>query len=501
MDECNGWGYGHASDGQRNQLAEQIVDQAWDCVRSTLVTSVQVFLARAISPRSFYELELALLEIVRKLGRSVLQATLQSLEPTDSTQAPKSVFFRSGGYRRRGDRTPNRSLVTRFGKIILWRNGYRSWTRGEETIFPLELMLGLVENVSPAMLDLIGKTHASTGRSQRETLAMVGEQTGVSMGVKRLRTCVQELAQRLEPLRRKHQVDSLLAMLDLANQSGGSRKPVLSVGRDGINLGHRGGYYEVATTGTVSVFDRRGKRLGTIYLAHPPELGQGTMDSMLTELLNELFERYQGRLPRLAYVTDSGSQETDYFQRFLRKMKHPLTGKKLDWIRVADFYHVSERVWAMADALFSEDERASAHAWAKRMLKELKRPSGASRVLHSAASLVSRRDVTGKQLESFWKAYNYIRKRTQYMKYAEYARVNIPLGSGVTEAACKNVFTQRLKLSGMRWSHQGAQQILTLRTILLSRTWQSTFEASLDAYLHKIRTYAQNQSSTQAVAA
>ena len=31
-------------------------------------------------------------------------------------------------------------------------------------------------------------------------------------------------------------------------------------------------------------------------------------------------------------------------------MKHPTSGAKLEWTRVADFYHVSERVWAMADA-------------------------------------------------------------------------------------------------------------------------------------------------------
>jgi len=55
----------------------------------------------------------------------------------------------------------------------------------------------------------------------------------------------------------------------------------------------------------VSVYDRQGKRLITVYLAHPPELGQDTMDQMLTNLLTELLERYHGPLPRLAYVTDS----------------------------------------------------------------------------------------------------------------------------------------------------------------------------------------------------
>ena len=49
-----------------------------------------------------------------------------------------------------------------------------------------------------------------------------------------------------------------------------------------------------------------------------------------------------------------------------------------------------------------------------------------------------------------------------YMRYDEYRRLGIPLGSGVTEAGCKTVYTQRLKLSGMRWKKEGARHILQL---------------------------------------
>ena len=177
------------------------------------------------------------------------------------------------------------------------------------------------------------------------------------MGVKRLRACIETLAARLQPLRQTNQVDRLLELLLAATKSSGNRKPVLCVGRDGITLRHRAGFFEVATAATVSVYDRAGKRLSTIYLAYPPELGQQTTDGMLTSLLNELLIRWQGPLPRLAYVTDSGSNETVYFRRVMRKMVHPLTQQGLDWTRVADFYHVSERVWAMADALFTKKQK------------------------------------------------------------------------------------------------------------------------------------------------
>jgi hypothetical protein len=65
---------------------------------------------------------------------------------------------------------------------------------------------------------------------------------------------------------------------------------------------------------------------------------------------------------------------------------------------------------------------------------------------------------------------------------------------GVTEAACKTVFTQRLKNSGMRWSHEGAKTILTLRTILISRSWEATYSSSLNsAYPADLRPYRENQ--------
>lgn len=49
------------------------------------------------------------------------------------------------------------------------------------------------------------------------------------------------------------------------------------------------------------------------------------------------------------------------------------------------------------------------------------------------------------------------------------------------ESACEQIVTERLKLSGMRWSHVGAQQILTLRAILSSQTWHARFKKSLIA--------------------
>lgn len=53
------------------------------------------------------------------------------------------------------------------------------------------------------------------------------------------------------------------------------------------------------------------------------------------------------------------------------------------------------------------------------------------------------------------------------------------MGSGITEAACKTVFTQRLKRSGMAWTREGGQVILDLRVIWLSGIWNTVHQRYL----------------------
>jgi hypothetical protein len=115
----------------------------------------------------------------------------------------------------------------------------------------------------------------------------------------------------------------------------------------------------------------------------------------------------------------------------------------------------------------------------RKMQKWLKKPAGVNRVLHSAAALREQYGLRGKKRSDFQRAYRYLRDRMKYMRYAEYRSLGVPLGSGITEAACKTVYTQRLKLSGMRWQQTGAQIILNLRVLQLSGVWEAAYQRVL----------------------
>ena len=443
---------------------------------------IEQFRREQLTPTAMYRFEHQLQEDLRELGRATMRWTCNRLEPA-AANLPKHVWFEASEYTRLNAKTPQ-NVWTRFGQIRLRRVGYRPTDKsGDATLFPLAMSLGLVHGATPALAERVAQLMGGSGMTQGQTLQRLRHDHGVGWGVKKLRQVTAAVSQAATQERHEAQVQKLLALLEQASASKGQHKPVLSVGRDGITLGVRcqgGSLFEVATTATVMVQDRRGRRLGTVYLAYTPEFGQPTMSTQLTRLLRDTLQRWQGPLPRLCYVTDAGDNETTYYDKVLRRMKHPRIGVQLEWIRVVDYYHASERVWKLADLLFGKGRRGT--SWVRKMQKWLLKPGGVNRVLHSAAAFRDLYGLRGKKRQEFGRAYRYLRDRMKYMNYAAYRHLAIPLGSGVTEAACKTVYTQRLKLSGMRWKRSGAQTILDLRVLLLSGVWEQVYLRVLENY-------------------
>jgi hypothetical protein len=492
-----------ASASIKTEICQQM-ERLWQEHRGALEQAVLEFVRAEVSPASMFDFETRIAERLRELARQLVENVLNLLESDDPKEMPHDLEHESGGYRRLNQKTRNARVATLFGSVELWRYSYRYWHRdvAEACIFPLEIELGLVHGATPALAEAVARYMAQAGATQQAVLERLRSQHGVSWGAQRLRDVTEELSLAFADVTPECQVLRLLELLKRAEQSRGPRRPVLSVGRDGVTLReYRFRFFEHATVGTVAVYDRTGKRLGTVYLAFAPEAGQAQMTARLTALIREVLRRWKGSLPRLAYVTDAGESETQYYRQVLSNMAHPRTGEKLPWIRIVDYYHAALRIWTMAEALFGKDHRGG-RAWARRMCRVLKKSGGPYRVLHSAAALRPRRKLSASRTDEFRKAYQYIRRRTKFMQYHDYKHLNLPIGSGVTEAACKTIVTQRLKLSGMRWMKNGAQTILNLRVVLLSGIWQRLYRTLLETHDGgELRTYGPSSNVTTRQAA
>jgi len=440
---------------------------------------IVAFRADEPTPSTCYHFEIQLHAALRDLGRIIVEWTYNHLEPDDRHLMPNHLRCDGDWYRCRA-LTPNRSVATLFGTITLWRYLYQPLHGVERSIFPLEIRLGLAAGrATPALAERVAR--AATDSTQGTVLADLKRDQAVAWSVAKLRAVIAATWEGMAPQAQAAQVARVLAWLEQAHESRGSRKPVLAAGRDGVFVPIRGDdSYREAATATLSVYDRAGRRLGTVYLGRMPEPGQGALSGQLTRLITDVLAGWSGPLPRLAYVTDAGHHQTEYFERVLKPMRHPgRPGERLEWEWVIDYYHASEYIHELSRALFRDPRRAWAWAWKMgRWLKS--KPQAIYRILHSAAAIRSRRLVLGRS-KAYRDAYGYLRDHIKHLDYVCYRRNHLPIGSGVTEAACKTVFSQRLKRSGMAWSVEGGQRIVDLRVIHLSGVWSEVHQSYLQS--------------------
>lgn len=436
------------------------------------------FLQGDLTPQCFHDFEQDLAQRLRQVGREIVQWACNESEPEQREQLPPQILV-DGVYYQRGDRkTPNRNVATLFGVITLWRYPYRPIEEKVVGIFPLELGLGLeAGRATPALADRVA-LHAAQC-TQQTTLETLDRDHGVKMSTHLLRNVTASASQGMSEHRHPAQVAKLLRLLKTADASRGNRLPILAVGRDGIMLPiRRESCYREGAVGTVTVLDRAGKRLGTVYLGCMPEPLQLLLSQQLTALIQDVLKQWDGPMPRLVYITDAGHHPTEYYQQVLRRMADPrCPAQLLRWEKVLDYYHACLYITKLAETLFYDQRRRQ--TWAAKMRRLLRdKPHGIHRVLHTAAALRKLGGLWGTAGE-YDKAYKYLRAHIGEMDYHGYRKLHLPIGSGITEAACKTVCTQRMKQSGMTWNIAGGRPIVALRVIHLSGIWREVRAAYL----------------------
>jgi hypothetical protein len=443
------------------------------------------FHATPLTPDSTMAFENDLRLLLDACGQQILQTVFNQIEPQDPQDAPKHVQRDRQDYVRKNQKSPNRGgIATLFGTIQLQRCLYEPLQDARDddqsAFAPLELSLGIVAgNATPALAERVGRLAGQ--QTQEELRTLLQRDHHVNWSVTVLRQVTAAVSAGIAPHLCEVQRQTLLDWLAQANQSQGRRRVTLAVGRDGIMLPicHEK-HYKEGGVATVSVYDRRGRRLGTLYLAAMPEPFQVTLSAELTALLRGVLSAWEGPFPRLVYVTDAGQHQTSYFKEVLSCMENPrVAGQRLQWQWIVDYYHAASYVTKLAQALFSEEPKQQ--AWARRMRQLLRdEAGGVKRVLQSAAQYYWMRVRSKAEAKTYGEAYQYLLKHSNEMRYSEYKRVGLPIGSGVTEAGCKVVFTQRFKQSGMKWSKVGGEVILSLRVAVLSGVWDAVYREYLN---------------------
>jgi len=225
-----------------------------------------------------------------------------------------------------------------------------------------------------------------------------------------------------------------------------------------------------ATAATISIYDEQGNRLDTIYIGRMPETGKTKAKRLLEREVEARIAKQ--KFKNIVCIADGTRDIWRYFRK-----KYP------NAIHVVDFYHVCEHLSKLSDLFFRDSSQAQ--AWFKKYKAILKEdPQGASKVLRAARY---RRSIAKKNPEIDTEI-KYLQHNRSKMNYFELRQKKLPIGSGVVEAACKNLIGARMKKSGMRWTIDGGQTVLTLRSLILSNRWEKFWSYFLEQHFPHFQT-------------
>ncbi|MFQ5382800.1 MAG: hypothetical protein ACE5EF_14440 [Dehalococcoidia bacterium] len=227
------------------------------------------------------------------------------------------------------------------------------------------------------------------------------------------------------------------------------------------------GYREVGC-GTITFYDLEGEALQTIRYGRMPQAKKTTLKSQLTAELQSIFASEPGL--ELVGISDGAP---DHWE-FLEELTGEIGVEGLEMRKAVDLFHVLERVKRALDAYHEESTPESKAAFEECRVWLRESTDGAKRVLR--ALRYRRGKSRGSTRAAIDREIRYIEKRTPLMGYKDLLDEHLPVGSGVVEAACKTLASERLKRSGMSWRETGLQSILTLRSLIQSDRWSRAWQ-------------------------
>ena len=430
-------------------------------VSSSILSAVRASLADQLSAIAKRPFDGASIQIVEKrfietIGQSGSRGLNQLFSCNDVQR--KTVIANGQKHYRKYSATGR--YLTLLGEIALKRGIYQS-NLATRSICPLELKLGFINDyVSFAAAEYICYSMASMMLSEfvkhckKWTLMKPSEGT-----VKRVLEYVGHFLETrnfLDQIRCQETVPTEAVTL------------AMSIDSTSVNIRQEG--WRHATAATVSIYDAKGNRLDTVYIGRMPETAKRQAKRLLEK---EVAARVaQQDYKYIVCIADGARDLWRFFQR-----KYP------DAIHVVDFFHVCEHLSNLSNLLFNDPSQSK--AWYKKYRTILKEdPKGAAKMIRAARyrrSLIKEH----RDIESEIKYLQHNRKRMNYFKLRQ---KKLPIGSGVVKAACKNLIGARMKKSGMRWSIDGGQTVLTLRSIILSNRWEKFWAYFIKQHFSELKT-------------
>lgn len=472
-------------------LRKALLEQAEQAIEELVLTVAK------IKEGDLQQVEQEVFSSMLRLGRTCLEHVV---DQQASTAASPARRVGSCGHRQRLVSQRPRQLLTLLGPIRIQRAYYQcllpegqareeqesTCSHGEA---PFDQQWGLCsQRSSPGMQRLI--SYLSASLTQQEVAEAISRLLPCTISARQVLNVSQPVGEAL--LRREdEQVQQFLAEgkhshMSEAEQRAARAKPIarLYVEIDGVMARLRRGSVPMEK----QEHERQGAvyrevKVGAVFVGQPGRERSQLAPAVFVDTAGPI--RYVARRttaeefgPRLSTVAQSmGLQQA-------KQVVILADGAKWIWnfaeeqfpgaVQIVDEYHARQHVWEVARAAFVDpDPRES---WAKSVMEKLT-AGQIEEVIAAIEALPPLPPAPGKARSVLEIEADYFRSNQHRMRYPAFRAQGMHLGSGIAEAACKTVVSTRAKRAGMRWTPQGLDALLALRTSVLNQQFDPDWQA------------------------
>ena len=379
---------------------------------------------------SLMDMEESIQKGVNALGVS---ATQEALKKFDTTGVPIQV----GDIRMTSKGQITKRYETPYGTVDIVRHVYQT-SKGGKTYCPLDENARIITSSTPRFAKIISHKYArGSAREVSEDLSMNHGRSVACSFLQNIVTVVGGIAEATEEVW-EYSIPEQDEAVD-----------TVSISLDGTCILMRKEGYREAMAGSISLYNKAGDRLHSIYLGASPEYGK---KHFLTRLEKEIYS-VKLQYPNAKYIGIADGAKINW--EFLNSHTSH---------QILDFYHATEYLSNASRAVYNKNPEQK--AWLDDACHRLKHDQNAAndllREMTSALTNKLPKEVRAK-LDA---AITYFTNQKHRMDYNLYRSKNFPIGSGVIEAACKTLVKQRLCQSGMKWGEKGARLVLSLRALI-----------------------------------
>lgn len=459
-------------------------------------------------PVSVHHIEGALFKQLLSLGLALLKCILQ--EKIKRLRKFGQVIEQGSVLRYKG--MGKRHYLSLFGALTLVRPSY--WSKDSGKIHPVDAQLYLPKSSywSYALEELVGE---GAGENDfEESVRVLNKLLDLGLSGKSSERNASHLGPVVEAFYASKEVVAKTEAVCFSASFDGKGVPkkklkteqVITTGnpKKRLGKGEKRGVMEMATVSVTSSFTPKKRSVDSIIrsLMGSP-LSKVKSDVLSSQNEQQQDNRWHEDIHRRAFLADQHKAVEYGLNRIKAAMVNPqsrfvvpidagigLEEKVMAWVKeqgmenqfdgiILDIIHVSEYVWDAATAIFGEKSKSRA-PWVQAVMTDLLN-SQSLKVIEDLKQINLKTKLSESKKTQVCKTITYLSNHQHKLDYKTFVEKGYPVSSALVEAACGHLVKQRMEQSGMRWSSQGAQNIMDLRAVKINGDMEAFMEFRINA--------------------